>query len=266
MGWQDEYDQVEDRLAKFWENNPNGRVYTEHLSISDDHQSIVVRAMIYKDVEDINPVATGIAQDQQGPKGANLTSWIENAETSAIGRGLANWYGYTAKARPSVTEMQKVENLKGSAGNPPTSDNRISNQVTKSVAKTSNSNSYTPPQSVQQKTEGAVQNVEDKSTTEVLESIGVVVEETVVTNGTVDPKCISCNSDLWDNRMDKASGKIKETYPDWKCKNKDCDNGNPRIYYMESFNAAKQAPEEWFMPSMPKAKPIDETIEGTAPF
>ena len=54
MGWQDEYDQVEDRLAKFWENNPNGRVYTEHLSISDDHQSIVVRAMIYKDLEDIN--------------------------------------------------------------------------------------------------------------------------------------------------------------------------------------------------------------------
>ena len=35
---------------------------------------------------------------------------------------------------------------------------------------------------------------------------------------------------------------------------------------MESFNAAKQAPEEWFMPSMPKAKPIDETAPGTAPF
>jgi len=233
MGWQDEYDQVEDRLAKFWENNPNGRVYTEHLSISDDHQSIVVRAMIYKDVEDINPVATGIAQDQ---------------------------FGYTAKARPSVTEMQKVENLKGSAGQQPTQ------QVTKSVAKTSNSNSYTPPQSVQKKTEGAVQDVENKSTTEVLESIGVVVEEKVVTNGTIEPKCLSCNSDLWDNRLDKANGKIKETYPDWKCKNKDCDNGNPRIYYMESFNAAKQAPEEWFMPQMPQAKPIDETAEGQAPF
>jgi hypothetical protein len=203
MGWQEEYDQVEDRLAKFWENNPNGRVYTEHLSISDDHQSIVVRAMIYKDLEDINPVATGIAQDQQGPKGANLTSWIENAETSAIGRGLANWFGYTAKARPSVTEMQKVENLKGSAGQQPTQ------QVTKSVAKTSNSNSYTPPQSVQKKTEGAVQDVENKSTTEVLESIGVVVEEKVVTNGSIEPKCLSCNSDLWDNRLDKANGKIK---------------------------------------------------------
>ena len=253
MGWQEEYDQVEDRLAKFWENNPNGRVYTEHLSISDDHQSIVVRAMIYKDIEDINPVATGIAQDQQGPKGANLTSGIENAETSAIGRGLANWFGYTAKARPSVTEMQKVENLSDS-------------QVTKSVAKTGNSNSYTPSPSVQEKIKDVPTGpVED--TKAALEEIGVVVEEkVVVTNGTTEPRCLSCNSELWDNRVDKASGKIKNTYPDWKCKNKECDNGNPRIYYMESFNAAKQAPEEWFMPAMPEAKAIEDIGEDEAPF
>ena len=185
MGWQDEYDQVEDRLAKFWENNPNGRIFTEHLSISPDHQSIVVRALIYKDIEDINPVATGIAQDQQGPKGANITSWIENAETSAIGRGLANWFGYTAKARPSVTEMQKVENLQGNAGQ------QVAKQVTKSVAKTSNSNSYTPPQSVQKKTEGAVTNLENKSTEQALEALGVEVEEKkFVTQGSVVPQCL----------------------------------------------------------------------------
>ena len=261
MGWQDEYDQVEDRLAKFWENNPDGRIYTEHLSISPDHQSIVVRASIYKDIEDINPVATGIAQDQQGPKGANITSWIENAETSAIGRGLANWFGYTAKARPSVTEMQKVENLQGNAGQ------QVAKQVTKSVAKTSNSNSYTPPQSVQKKTEGSVGNLQEKSTEQALEALGVEVEEKkFVTQGSVVPQCLSCKSELWDNRQDKASGKIKETYPDWKCKNRECDNGNPRIYYMESFNAEKQAPEEWFMPKVAVAKDIDDVEEGELPF
>jgi hypothetical protein len=261
MGWQDEYDQVEDRLAKFWENNPNGRIFTEHLSISPDHQSIVVRALIYKDIEDINPVATGIAQDQQGPKGANITSWIENAETSAIGRGLANWFGYTAKARPSVTEMQKVENLQGNAGQ------QVAKQVTKSVAKTSNSNSYTPPQSVQKKTEGAVTNLENKSTEQALEALGVEVEEKkFVTQGSIVPQCLSCSSELWDNRQDKASGKIKETYPDWKCKNRECDNGNPRIYYMESFNAEKQAPEEWFMPKVAVAKSVDDVEEGEIPF
>ena len=252
MAWQDEYDLVEDRLRKFWEDNPNGRVSTEILYITDDHKSAVFRASIYKDIADEVPVSTGIAQDQHGPKGANQTSWIENGSTSAVGRALANWI-YAAKKRPSVTEMQKVENLSGS-------------QVTKSAAKTGNSNSYTPPPSVQEKIKDVPTGlVED--TKAALEEIGVVVQEkVVVTNGTIEPRCLSCSSELWDNRVDKASGKIKDTYPDWKCKNKECDNGNPRIYYMESFNAAKQAPEEWFMPAMPEAKAIEDIGEDEAPF
>jgi hypothetical protein len=259
MAWQDEYDLVEDRLRKFWEDNPNGRVSTEILYITDDHKSAVFRASIYKDIADEVPVSTGIAQDQHGPKGANQTSWIENGSTSAVGRALANWI-YAAKKRPSVTEMQKVENL--SAGKTET--------VTKSVSKTSNSNTYTPSPSVQKKLDQAVQDkdVEGKSVVEKLEATGFgeVVEQKVITNGTVKPECLSCGSDLWDNRADKASGKIKDTYPDWKCKNKDCDNGNPRIYYMESFNASKQAPEVWFMPDLPKGKSIDEVGKDQAPF
>jgi len=252
MAWQDEYDLVEDRLRKFWEDNPNGRVSTEILYITDDHKSAVFRASIYKDIADEVPVSTGIAQDQHGSKGANQTSWIENGSTSAVGRALANWI-YAAKKRPSVTEMQKVENLSDS-------------QVTKSAAKTGNSNSYTPSPSVQEKIKDVPTGpVED--TKAALEEIGVVVQEkVVVTNGTIEPRCLSCSSELWDNRVDKASGKIKDTYPDWKCKNKECDNGNPRIYYMESFNAAKQAPEEWFMPAMPEAKAIEDIGEDEAPF
>jgi len=252
MAWQDEYDQVEDRLKKFWKDNPSGRIYTEILHISEDFNNAIHRCEVYIDFKDEFPVATGIAQDQHGPVGANKTSWIENGETSAIGRALANWI-YAAKKRPSVTEMQKVENLSDS-------------QVTKSVAKTGNSNSYTPSPSVQEKIKDVPTGpVED--TKAALEEIGVVVEEkVVVTNGTTEPRCLSCNSELWDNRVDKASGKIKDTYPDWKCKNKECDNGNPRIYYMESFNAAKQAPEEWFMPAMPEAKAIEDIGEDEAPF
>jgi hypothetical protein len=255
MAWQDEYDQVEDRLKKFWKDNPNGRIDTKIIHVSEDFKNAIHRCEVYKDISDEFPIATGIAQDQHGPVGANKTSWIENGETSAIGRALANWT-YAAKKRPSVTEMQKVENLSPSQGK----------QVTKSAAKTGNSNSYTPPPSVQEKIKdvptGPVEN-----TQAALEEIGVVVEEkVVVTNGTMEPKCLSCSSDLWDNRVDKASGKIKNTYPDWKCKNKECDNGNPRIYYMESFNAAKQAPEEWFMPALPKAKAIKDIGKDEAPF
>ena len=252
MAWQDEYDQVEDRLKKFWKDNPNGRIDTKIIHVSEDFKNAIHRCEVYKDIADENHIATGIAQDQHGPVGANKTSWIENGETSAIGRALANWI-YAAKKRPSVTEMQKVENLSDS-------------QVTKSKAKTGNSNSYTPPPSVQKKIKDAPK-LDDKDTKAALEEIGVVVQEKVmVTNGTVEPSCLSCNSELWDNRLDKASGKIKDTYPDWKCKNKDCDNGNPRIYYMDSFNASKQAPQEWFMPAMPEPKAIEDVAEGEAPF
>jgi len=258
MAWQDEYDLVEDRLRKFWEDNPNGRVSTEILYITDDHKSAVFRASIYKDIADEVPVSTGIAQDQHGPKGANQTSWIENGSTSAVGRALANWT-YAAKKRPSVTEMQKVENLKPS-------------QVTKSAAQTSNSKGYTPPPSVQKKLDGAVQDSDltGKSIEDKLETIGVSVDEKVViTKGTVEPKCISCDSELWDNRMDKATGKIGQGYPDWKCKNRECKagkNGTPRAYYMDSYSAEQKAPEEWYMPEVVKAKDVKEIKENEAPF
>ena len=96
MAWQDEYDQVEDRLKKFWEDNPNGRIDTKVIHVSEDFKNAIHRCEIYKDIADEYPVSTGIAQDQNGPKGANQTSWIENGETSAIGRALANWK-YAAK-------------------------------------------------------------------------------------------------------------------------------------------------------------------------
>ena len=258
MAWQDEYDQVEDRLKKFWEDNPNGRIDTKVIHVNADFTNAIHRCEIYKDIKDEFPVATGIAQDQQGPKGANQTSWIENGETSSVGRALANWK-YAAKKRPSVTEMQKVENLKDT-------------QVTKSAAQTSNSKGYTPPPSVQKKLDGAVQDSDlaGKSIEDKLETIGVSVEEKVViTKGTVQPKCISCDSELWDNRMDKATGKIGQGYPDWKCKNRECKagkNGTPRAYYMDSYNAEQKAPEEWYMPEVVKAKDVKEIKEGEVPF
>jgi len=84
----------------------------------------------------------------------------------------------------------------------------------------------------------------------------------IVTEGTMKPQCLSCGSDLWDNRQDKASGKVKTTYPDWKCKDKTCT----RIWYIDSYANDKKAPEQWYMPEMPKAKSIDDIKEGEAPF
>ena len=41
---------------------------------------------------------------------ANADAWMENCETSAIGRALANWnYQGNGKKRPSREEMSKVD-------------------------------------------------------------------------------------------------------------------------------------------------------------
>jgi len=108
----DNYETVEDRLKVFWTDNPNGRVFTEVVHETDDGSCVTIRAFVYKDESDTNPVATGIAQETKGQGGfANTDAWVENCETSAIGRALANWkYQGSNKARPSREEMSKVGN------------------------------------------------------------------------------------------------------------------------------------------------------------
>ena len=38
-----DYEMVEDRLKKFWKDNPNGRVWTEVIKTSDDGSMVIVQ-------------------------------------------------------------------------------------------------------------------------------------------------------------------------------------------------------------------------------
>ena len=106
-----DYETVEDRLAKFWKDNEGGRIQTELLEHSSSR--FIVLASIYKSSSDSSPWATGLAEETVGTRGVNQTSALENCETSAIGRALAN-AGYAAKGkRASREEMGKVVRLKG---------------------------------------------------------------------------------------------------------------------------------------------------------
>ena len=109
-----EYETVEDRLKVFWKDNPEGRIETEILHITPDGQCVTIQASVFKQAEDARPVTTGIAQETKGQGGfANSDAWMENCETSAIGRALANWkYQGSNKKRPSAEEMSKVGNSK----------------------------------------------------------------------------------------------------------------------------------------------------------
>jgi hypothetical protein len=102
----DNYETVEDRLIKFWADHPGGRIETAMVFYDDNR--VVFRAEIYFNADDPHPKATGYAEEVRGASPVNKTSHVENGETSAIGRGLANCNYATRGSRPSREEMSKV--------------------------------------------------------------------------------------------------------------------------------------------------------------
>ena len=101
-----DYETVEVRLEKFIKDYPDSRIATE-LEVCDKDRYIV-KAYLYKAAADTVAWTTGYAEEKVTDRGVNSTSALENCETSAIGRALAN-AGYAAKGkRPSREEMSKV--------------------------------------------------------------------------------------------------------------------------------------------------------------
>ena len=107
-----DYETVEERLKRFYVDFPDGRVITENLTTLQDRQvsTWVFKTTIYLDEGSLAaglPKATGHAFEVDGQGGANKTSAMENAETSSIGRCLANM-NYSGNRRVSREEMAKV--------------------------------------------------------------------------------------------------------------------------------------------------------------
>jgi hypothetical protein len=101
-----DYEPVEVRLEKFIKDYPAFRISTE-LEVVEASRYIV-KAYLFKDASDAVAWATGYAEETVSTRGVNQTSALENCETSAIGRALAN-AGYAPKGkRPSREEMTKV--------------------------------------------------------------------------------------------------------------------------------------------------------------
>jgi hypothetical protein len=105
----DNYEPVAPRLARWIEHvADNGglpRVITDMVHRGDGW--CVFKACLYIN-EDL--VSTGWAEEHQTDRGVNAASHVENCETSAVGRALANigMAGSDPTKRPSREEMQKV--------------------------------------------------------------------------------------------------------------------------------------------------------------
>lgn len=78
------YAEVNKRVLAFRELEPNGSIITEILS--NDGKVVVMKASVYGN--DGKLLGTGHAYEDQDSSKINNTSYIENCETSAVGRAL----------------------------------------------------------------------------------------------------------------------------------------------------------------------------------
>lgn len=98
-----DYTEVNQRIKAFRMCCPNGTITTEILSLEDG--VVTMKATIIG--EDGKLLATGLAQEKENSTFINKTSFIENAETSAVGRALG-FCGFGIDT--SVASAEEVEN------------------------------------------------------------------------------------------------------------------------------------------------------------
>ena len=79
-----DYAEVNQRIKAFRMVYPTGQIITEMLS--NENGICVFRAMVYDEKE--NLLSTGTAYEKESSSFINRTSYIENCETSAVGRAL----------------------------------------------------------------------------------------------------------------------------------------------------------------------------------
>jgi hypothetical protein len=99
------YVEVNERIHSFWLKHPNGRIHTEIVSWQDG--ILVMRAMVWRDMNDQYPCAVGHTYEIEGSSHIVKGSILEVAETSVVGRALAI-AGEMVKR--SVASKEEVEN------------------------------------------------------------------------------------------------------------------------------------------------------------
>jgi len=100
------YETVDSRIARFWEMYPNGSILSDLFSEArpDGRVEWICKATIRKEADGVI-VATGWATEYEGANKFAPHNAPELAETSAIGRALANLGFAKVGERPSREEM-----------------------------------------------------------------------------------------------------------------------------------------------------------------
>lgn len=104
------YETVDQRIRRFYKDHQQGRITTDLVDFRGEPGKTrwVVKASVWRDRTEGDPDGTGFAFENDGAGMANKTSALENCETSAIGRALAQ-IGYSGDKRATREEMAKVQ-------------------------------------------------------------------------------------------------------------------------------------------------------------
>jgi len=106
----DDYEPVASRLDRFLKAHPDARVITDLVHYLSDIAVFKCELWLNDEI-----IATGWAEEIRGQGNVNKTSHLENCETGAVGRALANagMSGSDINKRPSREEMGKVQRMQG---------------------------------------------------------------------------------------------------------------------------------------------------------
>ena len=107
----DSYVTVAERIAAFYQSYPTGRICTQILEHNEESGFILMRAEVFRSTDDAQPSATGHAFEVRSDGYVNRTSYIENAETSAVGRSLALLGFEVRRGIASREEMEKAARM-----------------------------------------------------------------------------------------------------------------------------------------------------------
>ena len=114
----EDYVPVAERLEKFYEKFPDGRVITHLIEHNMETGFVLMRAEVYRSPDDAQPAATGHAFEVRGDSYVNKTSYAENCETGAVGRALA-MLGFEVKRGIASREDEDMERGTNGGGSAP---------------------------------------------------------------------------------------------------------------------------------------------------
>ena len=110
------YVEVKDRLAAFIVKEPDWSIITEVVSNDNQTGSVIMKATVRDQNDRIR--STGHAHEFKGDKSSmvNATSWVENCETSCVGRalgmlgyGIEESFASADEIRISEQKKQKID-------------------------------------------------------------------------------------------------------------------------------------------------------------